>query len=406
MKNLDYKYICTVIGNLLGVPVRLFIKSQLRFYYSLTNLPRDPISPYIDDILKIDAHVGHYVTPDFHYYGIVSDGTNKIVIGPTIQTAGSEQTIKELALQCDVPTEETQTFIKGMRDIAHLSLDSVMQMLCIINYIVNNEKFGLGDIIIYDSEQKNLKEQLQNERIDHNLNYEFDQNYVHTHSALIYEQTIMDFVRKGNTEGLKEWAANAPVIRAGIIATDQLRQMKNMFIVSITLVTRAAIQGGMDTDDAMTLSDAYIQKCELLYSVERILNLQYRMILDYTERVAKLKISRFSSSFITDVVNFVQHHISETISTDDIAKFMFISRSRLSTRFKAETGINLSDYILKEKTEEAKRLLLYTDKPLSAISAHLGFSSQSHFSHVFKRFSGVTPGHYRENKNEYIKSVE
>lgn len=44
------------------------------------------------------------------------------------------------------------------------------------------------------------------------------------------------------------------------------------------------------------------------------------------------------------------------------------------------------------KTEEAKRLLRYSDKP----SSYLGFSSPSHFSRVFKARVCITPGEYRE----------
>ena len=61
-----------------------------------------------------------------------------------------------------------------------------------------------------------------------------------------------------------------------------------------------------------------------------------------------------------------------------------------------ETGESLTDFILKEKTEEAKRLLRYSDKSLTAISNYLGFSSQSHFSRVFKKYTQRTPGEYRE----------
>ena len=44
------------------------------------------------------------------------------------------------------------------------------------------------------------------------------------------------------------------------------------------------------------------------------------------------------------------------------------------------------------KTEEAKRLLRYSDKPITAISSYLGFSSPSHFSRVFKARVCITPG--------------
>lgn len=61
-----------------------------------------------------------------------------------------------------------------------------------------------------------------------------------------------------------------------------------------------------------------------------------------------------------------------------------------------ETGESLTDFILKEKTEEAKRLLRYSDKSLTAIGSYLGFSSASHFSRVFKACVGSTCSEYRD----------
>ena len=59
-------------------------------------------------------------------------------------------------------------------------------------------------------------------------------------------------------------------------------------------------------------------------------------------------------------------------------------------------GETLTDFILREKTEEAKRLLRYTDKSLTAIGLYPGFSSQSHFPRGFHRYASLTPGEYRQ----------
>ncbi|MGN0762283.1 MAG: hypothetical protein ACI4MK_02800 [Aristaeellaceae bacterium] len=65
--------------------------------------------------------------------------------------------------------------------------------------------------------------------------------------------------------------------------------MKNAFVVTAALVSRAANQGGLSYEDAFTLSDAYIQKCELITTLERITNLQYHMALKFTEWVERLR---------------------------------------------------------------------------------------------------------------------
>ena len=56
---------------------------------------------------------------------------------------------------------------------------------------------------------------------------------------------------------------------------------------------------------------------------------------------------------------------------------------------------SLTDFIWKEKTEEAKRLLRYSDKSFSSIGTYLWFSSPAHFSQVFKKYTGKTPSEYR-----------
>ena len=401
MKNLDYNYLCTVIGNMSGIPIRLYKNNRQIFYHALVNLPKDPMTAFKKDILSIDTHVGYYITPYFHYYGIVSDGENKIIIGPSIQTSNNEQTLRELAFECDVSPDDAADFIIGMKSIVSMPLDSILQILCTMNYVMNGEKLGLGDIIIYDAEQQDLKAKLEEERAKYNFDSDpatiRDQQNVHNTLAL--KQTIVNFVRRGDTTTLKKWIADAPAIRGGILASDQLRQIKNTFIVTATLISRGAIRGGMDVDDALSLSDAYIQKCELMNNIDRITNLQYHMVFDYAERVEKLRYGKQPSKLVQDVAKYIQHHLSEPITTDDIAKALFLSRSRLSVKFKEEANENLIDFILKEKIEEAKRLLRYTDKTSVAISAYLGFSSQSHFSRTFKKYTGSLPNEYRKRHN-------
>lgn len=118
------------------------------------------------------------------------------------------------------------------------------------------------------------------------------------------------------------------------------------------------------------------------------------MIQDFTERVERVRCGENTTSLVLDVTNYIQHHISEQISVDNIAKYLFLSRPYLSAKFRQETGKTLTDFILKAKTDEAKRLLQYTNKSLPSISAYLGFSSQSHFTKVFKKYAGVTPNEY------------
>lgn len=392
MNNIDLKYLCTTIGNLSGIPIRVFKKEELYFYYSEVKLPKDPVGIYKKDLFSITEHVGYFITAHYHYYGIVNYDEFKIIIGPTRQTNENSQELRELAFKVNVDNDDVDNFINSMKNIVRMPIESILQILCTINYVLNNEKKSLKDITIHDALQDKLIFKQNNEMIEAT-------NDFNIHNSYDQEQAIMSIVSKGDVAALNSWLEFAPAISEGTLAKEQLRQHKNIFIVSATLVSRAAIRGGMSVNDAFSISDFYIQRCELLYSLNDITNLQYRMILDYTERVYRLRINQNDSKLLIDVANYIYHHISEPIKTEDIANSLYLSRPYLSKKFKKETNGNISDYIIKEKINEAKRLLRYSNKSLTQISSYLGFSSPSHFSRVFKKYTNLSPSEY---KNKHI----
>lgn len=398
MEELDMNYLCSVMGSLSGVPIRLYDGEDLVFFYSTVHLPKDPIVVYKEKLWAIQSHVGYYATRHFNFYGIVNSGRKKLVIGPTRQTAASEAELRELAFRADVSPEDTEAFIAGMKSIVRMPVESILQMLCTINYVWNNEKLTLEDIAITEPDRQGLKQLLETQRSAHQMDAISSdvQANPNVHNSFDAEQQLLHMVHKGDCAAMKRWLSSAPAIRGGTLAAEQLRQIKNTFVVSVTLVSRAAIQGGMDVEDAFSLSDAFIQKAELLNTPNQLTNLQYHMVLEFTERVDRIRQGKQPTALVLSVRNYVQHHISEPIRVEEMAKALYISRSYLSAKFKKESGQSLTDFILREKAEEAKRLLRYSGKSSAAIGLYLGFSSPSHFLRVFKKYTGYTPGEYEE----------
>lgn len=128
METIDLNYLCTVISSLSGVPIRVFENNKQTFYYSIVNLPKDPITPYKTKIFDIVDNVGYFITPNFNYYGIVNCPPHKIVIGPARQTENNEQNLKELAFRCDVPSDDIDDFVSGMKSIVKMPLNNIMQI--------------------------------------------------------------------------------------------------------------------------------------------------------------------------------------------------------------------------------------------------------------------------------------
>ena len=392
------RYICTMIGNLSGVPIRIYKNRSLIFSHSVVWLPVDPICLCEDEILDIRSHIGYYTAQFFYSYGIVNYEDYSIISGPTRLTSARVQELRELAFLAGVPSEETDAFVSGMRAVISLPLESLLQMLLSVNFFLNEEMLEITDLTIREDEQQMYNAQLGREQAEHRYDQDLlDPVAQEVHNTYRTEQTLLDLIEKGDVGALDEWLKDAPAVRPGSIAPDQLRQVKNTLIVTATLASRAAVRGGMDVEDAFSLSDAYIRKCELLQTLDRIINLQYHMVLDFTSQVSNLKLHGNSSALAAAVAEYVRHHLSDPVSTEKIAEKLHFSRTWLSRKFHEETGIPLSDFIRIKKTEEAQRLLRYTDKSLREISIYLGYSSQSHFQTVFKKQLGVTPMQYRRN---------
>lgn len=393
MKFEDLKYICDVIGNLAGIPIRIYKDNNQIYYYSLVNIIKDPIIPYKEDIMKINNHIGYFITPIFLYYGIVNSNEYKIVLGPSFSTSVSLNDLRNLAFECDVNNDEIENFISSLKSLVPLPLNSILQMLCSINFILNNEKLSLSDIALHEKEQFQLEEVIKKEEVNNVLEKKDDLSV--THNTYNLEEKIMNIISHGDIFALKELVSYMPALRPGVLSSDALRQAKNTFIVTATLASRAAIRGGMDINESFSISDGYIQKCDLLNSLDKISQLQFHMIYDYTEKVSKIRIGKEPSKFLIDVSNYIQKHISEPIDIQKMADELYFSRTYLATKFKKETNDTLSNYILKAKVEEGKRLLRYSDKSISSIGFYLGFSSQSHFSNVFSKYVKISPNEYR-----------
>ena len=74
-----------------------------------------------------------------------------------------------------------------------------------------------------------------------------------------------------------------------------------------------------------------------------------------------------------------------------------ISASWLSTKFKEEVGIGVSDYINNIRINQAKNIMERDDCMIYEISEKVGFTSSQYFSKIFKENVGLTPNQYRRN---------
>ena len=93
--------------------------------------------------------------------------------------------------------------------------------------------------------------------------------------------------------------------------------------------------------------------------------------------------------------SYLSLHSAEKFSLQEIANALYINGSYLLRVYKAHTGRTLLWYHSHLRCEKAKELLTESDLSISEIGETVGFVSSAHFSHVFKKMTGMTPSAYR-----------
>lgn len=385
----DYDYLAQSLAVLAGVPVRLYCGGTFcRLYHHAVFRP-DPAISEEPHIFQSSLNVSYYMDENFLYYGLfrAREDDVALLIGPVAQIPIDQKAAVGILRHMGEDPTRAAELQQYFSTIVNYPLRNFLQILCTINFFINGDKLDVSRLLLGNEELPSIR-----------MPPPTDPPAAQTHNTLELEQLMLTCVEHGRTEEIKALFQQPAEGRAGTLAGDALRQQKNLLICTATLVTRAAIKGGLPTETAFALSDLYIQKAELMNHYEELVRLNAQMVLDFTRRVAAGKIGAHSVRSIQKARDHILAHISEPITTQALAKALGMNRTYLCSLFAAETGMTVNQYVTGVKMEEARRLMDITPKSFAEIAEYLGYSSQSYFQRVFKKHFGMTPGDYRRQK--------
>lgn len=274
-----------------------------------------------------------------------------------------------------------------------LKLQNLLALLELLSYIKIEGKYEDEEIL--DANGLIEKQEIG---LEADVRIDIEDIYHHTYQE---EVKTMDYIREGNLEevvGAVELLAST----AGKLSENEIRNERNLGICSITLATRAAIEGGAAPAKAYKLSDLYINKIDQCKRMTEIFEYRKRSLYDFAKLVVEEREKRANSRYTEQCKEYIRKYYHQKICIPDIAEALGVSESHLSRIFKKETGESIQKYSMHMRIERAENLLKYSEASLTEISEYLCFSSQSHFGKVFKVYKNMTPKQYRD----YYKSPE
>ena len=109
---------------------------------------------------------------------------------------------------------------------------------------------------------------------------------------------------------------------------------------------------------------------------------------------------------IIELIHYQREKDEHINFSDYLSKEIGYDYSYLSNLFSSVEGTTIEQYIIHQKIEKAKELLVYDELTLSEIAWQLGYSSVQHLSRQFKKVTGFTPSHFKKIKENRRKPLD
>lgn len=338
-----------------------------------------------------------YSAPDNGLYGLVRISADDayLLIGPAYSGTVTEESLRAYMSGNALPRQREAEIMQFLCAIPQYSYNRFLNLLLFLHLTINHEELSITEH--FQVSDLSYGQEIAARHAQESL---LARDERQQHGTYFFERQMLDHVQRGNPEQMRKFLLDTVMgtpLTEGKLAESPLRQAKNLFIGTVTMVGKdGAIPGGMDIEQTYQLIDAYIQECEMMQTLDGVKNLQFNMLIDFTSRVAQAKMPEGVSNEIFACMQYIGTHLNESVLLQDVADHIGKSRAYTAAKFKRETGKTIGEYIAFCRMQEAKSLLKYTDKPLGEISDYLHFSSQPYFQNVFKAQFGITPAKYRE----------
>lgn len=253
---------------------------------------------------------------------------------------------------------------------------------------------GLDMKVIY--EEKPL---LNNVR-DHIQEYSSDSDHKFALQALTdryeMESLLLEAVTNGNTDLALSYCHQFKQFRFKKRFSDLVRESKNYSIVLNTLFRKAVQLAKVHPFYIDELSSSMALQIEACTSVSQIDSLTLLMLHKYCLLV-KNHSHKSTSPLISRCMDYIDLQYQSELSLDSLAKMCSVTNSYLSSQFRKEVDMTITDYINSTRIKHSLFLLNTTDQSIQDIAINSGFSDANYFTRTFKKYQGMSPKDYRKS---------
>ena len=209
------------------------------------------------------------------------------------------------------------------------------------------------------------------------------------------ENRLIEAVSQGQSRKAELMLARTSQINLEQRTPEMIRNTKNYTIILNTLLRKAVEQGGVHPLYIDRLSAEFAKRIEKIKRQDDISAFWQEMAHRYCLLVKKHSLKPYSP-LIQKVISRVEFDLAGDLSLKENAKVLNVNASYLSTLFKKELGMTLTEYVNGKRVEYAIFLLNTTKLSISMVGQRCGIQDDNYFTKIFKKYVGKTPKQFRQ----------
>lgn len=306
------------------------------------------------------------------------------VCGPAFLARQSAEKMRQRMQESGMGVADTNKAMIQLTNLSIIPFSQMIQIGLMLHYSLNHEKIS-SDRVRFHTSFQNREEKKADSLPD-------------VHAGIWEtEKKFHALIRSGSPEAL-EYIRTMSVYSPGmrVQVKDPVRNAKNNGIVVLTMVSRDAIAGGLDSSISYSLNDLYADRIEKAGSVAEVTSLIEHLINDYLIRIQRSRTISGISRRIQNACDYIILHLEEKLTIEEIADHEGYTPYYFSKLFYKETGRKVSAWINHHKILLAEQMLRDTTLSISEIADEISFGSRSFFIASFKKETGMTPSAYRK----------
>ena len=316
------------------------------------------------------------------------------IIGPYVKEKYSELKTETVLAKNDESSSKSLAFKLYYTAFPIVYTEQITSVVnkCIISFSPTESEYSYRRLsgFIQDVSEEDDKTELS------------EKNYSKIYRRYDQEKQFLSMIRNGDTKNiLSAFEKLSGPEALSDFSKETLNYYASGYGLAIlkALSRKAAEESGLSVITIDEITQKYTQLSSATYNAELQTRYQIDMIVELTKAVHnhKLSLDKYSPP-IQRVMEYINLHLGDHISNDDLAANASMSISHLSKVFKKETGGTMTEYIALMRCKKAAGLLKKTDLPVQEISSYVGYSDNNYFVKVFKKIYDLTPSEYRKTR--------